>query len=346
MPQMEPRAAIRQLWRGGPDVAALLERGDLEGLIDAAKFEKPRQAADGRKMDKGVHVREQAILALGQIGLKPGRSAVLAALRDPEDAVRSAAVRVLSERGDVLALARSLGALPPGRALALAVRAIMELRTTPVVRATAASLIHRPGEGPLTQAEVEYLLRLTQSDSECRPLRGVVRELLNALRTAPNVASARAEDLLVRLAPQSTPIIIAELERGAAPARSAAVLGRIGDAGAVEPLVQALDHPTSSVRVEAARSLGMLRDTRAVEPLLGATRDPIAEVRSAAARALDDMGTAAIIVGVTALLREGHTNGSAPAVDHHRAQGVDQSMGARALAAALDSALAGRESDR
>src|SRR5688572_1213134 len=114
MPQMEPRPAIRRLWRGDPDVAALFERGDLDGLIDAAKFEKPRQAADGRKVDRGVHVREQAILALGQIGLKAGRSAVLGALWDPEDAVRGAAVRVLSERGDVLALAQSLGALPPG----------------------------------------------------------------------------------------------------------------------------------------------------------------------------------------------------------------------------------------
>ena len=111
-----------------------------------------------------MHVREQAILALGELGLEAGnqhrRWRRFATRFDP---VRSAAVHVLSARGDVLTLAQALGSLPPGRALALAVQAIMELRTTPVVRATTASLIHRPGDGPLTQAEVGFLLRLTQS---------------------------------------------------------------------------------------------------------------------------------------------------------------------------------------
>jgi hypothetical protein len=45
-------------------------------------------------------------------------------------------------------------------------------------------------------------------------------------------------------------------------------LGEIGDARAVEPLIEALDDKQILVRTEAAKALGKIGDTRAVEPLL------------------------------------------------------------------------------
>ena len=350
---MKLRSAIRRLWRHEPDVAALRKRGDLDGLVAAAGFQKPQRTSDGRYFDRATHIREQAILALGQLGPEAGNGTVAAALRDPFDSVRSAAVEVLHARREALELANAVSWLPPGQSLRLAAEAILELRTTPAVRATTRSLIRRPGDGPLTEAEVEFVLELTRSDSECRPLRGVVRELLIALKRAPGVVTSRAEDLLVRLAPQSTPSIIAELKHGAAPARAAAILGRIGDSLAVGPLVEALDHCGSSVRVEAARALGMLRDPRAVEPLLGSTRDLVPEVRATASQALDEMGTVAVIVGVAALLRPGLAKGSVAAPElppPSEANGAIRarvnSVGATDLAAALAAARAAINSDR
>lgn len=307
---MDLRSTMRRLLRGKPDVAGLKARGDVDGLVAAASFQKRQHAPDGRCFDPGADVRKDAILALGELGPEAGNGTIAAALRDPFDSVRSAAIAVLYVRREAHEIANAVSWLPPGQSLRLAAEAVLELRTTPVVRATARSLICRPGDGPLTEPEVQFFLRLTRSDTECRPLRGVVRELLTALRGTPSVATGRAEDLLVRLAPHSTPSIIAELGRGGGAPRAAAMLGRIGDPCAVEPLVEALGHVGSSVRVEAAHALGRLRDPRAVEPLLRSTRDHVPEVRAAASLALDEMGTAAVIVGVSALLRPALANGS------------------------------------
>jgi HEAT repeat protein len=345
---MNLRSTIRRLRRSEPDVERLHERGDLDGLVAAACFRKPQRAPDGRYIDRGAQVRKEAILALGELGPDAGNGTIASALRDPFDSVRSAAIAVLYVRGDALELADALSWLPAGQSLSLAAQAVLELRTTPVVRATARSLICRPGDGPLPESEVQFLLSLTRSDTECRPLRGVVRELLTALRGTPGVAADRAEDLLVRLAPQSTPSIIAELERGGSAARAAAMLGRIGDPHAVEPLIEALDHVGSSVRVEAARALGQLRDPRAVEPLLRSTRDLVPEVRATASRALDEMGTAAVIVGVAALLRPTLANGSPAALEQHNGglpASVD-SVSLDTLAAAIAAARADIDSKR
>jgi HEAT repeat protein len=75
---------------------------------------------------------------------------------------------------------------------------------------------------------------------------------------------------------------------------AATALGRLGDASAVEPLVEALsDHSGyfhSVVRAAAASSLGELRDPRAFQPLVNAVRDTMAEASAEAVRALAAMG--------------------------------------------------------
>ena len=73
---------------------------------------------------------------------------------------------------------------------------------------------------------------------------------------------------------------------------AAEALGMIGDARAVEPLIQALkDDISSDVREEAAEALGMIGDARAVEPLTQALKDRDSDVREEAALALARIGT-------------------------------------------------------
>lgn len=54
---------------------------------------------------------------------------------------------------------------------------------------------------------------------------------------------------------------------------AASALGEIGDARAVEPLIQTLEDRDSLVAGKAAQALGRIGDARAVEPLIQALKD-------------------------------------------------------------------------
>jgi hypothetical protein len=62
-----------------PDVAALAEREDVEGLVAAAAFKDLLRDIEGPLLDRGTEIRAQATAALG----------------DRSDQVRSVAGRVL-----------------------------------------------------------------------------------------------------------------------------------------------------------------------------------------------------------------------------------------------------------
>lgn len=88
---------------------------------------------------------------------------------------------------------------------------------------------------------------------------------------------------------------------------AAAALGMIGDARAVEPLVQALkDNSNFCDRVlkEAAEALGMIGDARAVEPLVQALKDKHPDVRNAAVKALTKIGKPSVELLIHALKDE------------------------------------------
>jgi len=72
-----------------------------------------------------------------------------------------------------------------------------------------------------------------------------------AVRTLMMIVTNNHEDLIVR-------------------GRAALMLGKIGDARAVEPLIRALDAPGYQTPLYAAQSLGKLGDPRAIEPLIRA----------------------------------------------------------------------------
>ena len=68
---------------------------------------------------------------------------------------------------------------------------------------------------------------------------------------------------------------------------AAKALGRIGDVGAVDALIEALNDEAVGVRSNAAKALGAIGD---VDALIEALKDEKVDVRSNAARALVEMG--------------------------------------------------------
>lgn len=64
-------------------------------------------------------------------------------------------------------------------------------------------------------------------------------------------------------------------------------LAKLGDPGAVEPLIGRLGDVDDAVRVAAAEALGKLADARAAEALVAAQDDPAERVRKAATAALE-----------------------------------------------------------
>jgi HEAT repeat protein len=92
-----------------------------------------------------------------------------------------------------------------------------------------------------------------------------------ALRTLITVVTDHNEDLIVR-------------------GRAALMLGKLGDARAVEALIQALDAPGFQVTLYAAQALGVLGDTRAIPALVELLSSDHDRYRSAAHEALQRLG--------------------------------------------------------
>jgi len=72
--------------------------------------------------------------------------------------------------------------------------------------------------------------------------------------------------------------------------RAALMLGKIRDARAVMPLIEALDAPGYQTPLFAAQALGNLGDTRAIEPLLAMLNSGHEKFREAAVESLRKLG--------------------------------------------------------
>ena len=290
---------------GKPNVKALAKRGDEDGLVAASGYQDLIAAPDGGMLDRGAAIRTEAILALGRLGPEAGTEAVRAALSDPADAVRVAAIRVLFAHRAAVPLASALAWLPAdhGHSRALAIRALLELRVPECAPALAVALVNATGDAPVGDDEAALLQLLVHAATGADTAAEAVEALLVALADERDPVADRAEELLVLIAPVSTEDVIAELNAGAAPHRAAAVLARISDPRALAPLIEGLIHDDPRVRAECARALGELRDPAAVDALIHASRDPDDRVRSEASAALDRLGTVAMVVGVSAMIR-------------------------------------------
>jgi HEAT repeats/PBS lyase HEAT-like repeat len=290
---------------GKPKVKSLAKRGDADGLVAAAGYQDLIPAPGDGMLDRGAEIRREAILALGQIGPDAGTEAVHAALSDPADEVRVAAIRVLFAREDAMPLATALAWLPVdhGQSRPLAIRALLELRPPECAPSLTVALVREPGDAPVGDDEAALLKLLLDAGEGSESAAEVIEELLVALADERDPVADRAEELLALLAPFGLDGVIAELKAGAAPHRAAAVLAEVKDTQALKPLMEGLLHRDPRVRAECARALGELRDPAAVEALIHASRDPEHRVRAQAGWALDRLGMVALVVGVSTMIR-------------------------------------------
>ena len=287
-----------------PNIKSLVRREDVDGLVQAASYQELAPGADGTVGDLGVPVRVEAILALGTLAPEQAQGPIAAALRDPADRVRSAAVRVLHALQEVDALTEALQWLPTerGHSRTLTSQAILNLQTSIQHSAVVDAVIHHEDDDLLGDQDVQLILALLEEATE-DATDEVLQVLIVALDDERGIVVDRAAELLVRLAPDSVDLLVHELREGVNPADAAYVLGRIGDPRALDVLVKSLRHRNTRVRAESAAALAELQDPAAVKPLLRATHDAEHTVRSQARVALDRMGTVAVIEGVAELLR-------------------------------------------
>jgi len=83
---------------------------------------------------------------------------------------------------------------------------------------------------------------------------------------------------------------------------TAKALGELGDARAVEPLIEALENKQILVRMEAAKALGKIGNTRAVEPLIEALQS----LPGTASEALARIGDPRAVEPIIEMLRHAH----------------------------------------
>ena len=284
-----------------PRVKALTRAGDVNGLIEATRYRDLAPGVDGRMIDQGVETRVAAIYALRDLGVEYGHQAVVESLTDPEDRVRAAAVVVLFERRDAHSIADSFRWLPREESSRwLAYRALGELPDADAPLSAANALVRQLSDEPLAEQDMAAFDQLIGESEE----NGALFELLaEALGDQNEFVGDRAAQLLMRLAPSSVDVLIGCLPDPAAGRRAALALGQIKDIRALQPLIEALQHSEAGTRAASCAALGELRDPSAVEPLLAATQDPDFTVRAGAGSALNLLGTVAVVVGISAILR-------------------------------------------
>jgi HEAT repeat protein len=300
---------MRFFERRKPNVKSLAKAGRVEDLVEASHYREVVTTGDGVQVDAGAPIREHAVLALGDASSKDDRAAVIGrlteAMTDPVDRVRCAAVMTLYQLDEAGPLSEALPTLPTteGQARDMAVRALAALRAPGSSATLAAALLHRDDDVALGKSDAALIATLIEQEGSPDAAQAVIELAVTDLAHERSAVAFRAEELLEHLAPQSLDVLVAELSDGKASHRAAAMLGRMKDARALEPLIAALQHPDPRVRTESCAALGELRDPAAAEPLLVATRDPEYEVRARAGEALDRLGIAAVAVSVAALLR-------------------------------------------
>lgn len=296
---------------GPPNIDKLKSKQDIRGLIKAltdTKHAGTGSAAahalveagapavdplfDALRHSDGV-ARARAAVVLGAIGDDRAVEPLLAALRDESAGVRMGA-------------ARSLGQVADARAVEPLIAALADPDAD--VRPLAAEALGQIGDA----RAVEPLITALCNDSQVRvkaagALAKIGRPAVEALARALRPRDLRTlGDAAQILAQTRVPKVAAE------------VLGQIGDAGAVEPLIAALGGDDIATRSAAAEALGKICDARAVEPLVSALKDETGSVRKAAGEALLalyksgklDRAASALILNSRSAMAVKHTDSS------------------------------------
>lgn len=302
-----------------PDVEKLKRKGNVEGLLRALSYEDVVTDRSGEEVDLGAPVRARAAAALADTDGPSARQGLLRTLDDPEESVRLVGVRKLKERGDAatadaLVEAAATWTAPTQRAAREeAVEALASFRDPGLAQRLVAALLRRRAE--LLEEDGQALRHLVAAGGGPTAGEATVSYLMDVLASDSDDATlSRAGTVLEWLSPHSIEPLIAALSRPDQQRRAATALGGIRDSRAVEPLAAILDSDDPAIRQTAAWALGEIKDPSAVEALLRATTDDDYSVRSVAAAGLDQLGTVAVILGVTAFMRPLLATAPTPAV--------------------------------
>jgi len=142
----------------------------------------------------------------------------------------------------------------------------------------------------------------------------LLNELLNELLSEDLMKVIHAANLIKKIPDsekqQYLNVIVPKLKDANKNVRESAALalGYIGDARAVEPLIEALKDQNEYVRLGAALALRNIGDTRAVEPLMEALKDESENVRSGAAWALEKIGDTRAVEPLMEVLKDESEN--------------------------------------
>jgi HEAT repeat protein len=232
----------------------LLELGDNRALPALLSLAANDGTSDKRDT---LHIRLALANGLAAFEGKESGTALIDMLGDAEPAVRAAAV------GSLLKTSRPDPKSDSSqRSLIALIGALKKEDSAIVIDALTEAL------GSFDRTRVADLL-LDARDAEGKLSPNVLKALAVAGVTAESQSSQlSAGDVVDRV-------------------RAADRLARLGDAKAVEPLIDALAiSKETQVRVKAAEALGALRDRRAVESLMTAARAPETQLRAAAVTAL------------------------------------------------------------
>ena len=208
--------------------------------------------------DDHPRVRATAVVGLAAHNSQKARRAVLAAFKDPDPAVRIAALRSVYHDWDEL----------PRHSYSV-MQALVSMLNDEHTQRDAARV--------LGKLEVKYA---------SRPLLGLLRSPDKSVRIAAIETEGKIKDKSI------TPVLAMALrdENQYVRMYAAVALGEIGDMRAVPGLVAGLSDEERSVRRDSARALGKIGDVRALPHLVSALEDSHVWVQAAAAEALGSLG--------------------------------------------------------
>ncbi|MBV9467080.1 MAG: HEAT repeat domain-containing protein [Solirubrobacterales bacterium] len=283
-----------------PKISRLARRQKVDALISALSYQDLVPTREGGRIDLGASIRQQAAVALGEIG---GSSAMLAlidfGMHDPAAPVRLAAVESLAGSTEAEVVVALVGAVCDwrdpryGEARSAARHVLRELPNDAAPLLARALVDHAPSSGLDDDERLAVRELLGYHGLKAR---AAASALMQALREYDEDSSARVVDALVELDPWGVAELIDALNEARTSPAAAEILGRRHEGEAVDALIWLLRSGDAPARRAAATALGELRDPLAAEPLLDAINDESYVVRVAAAGAVEALGTIAMLL--------------------------------------------------
>ena len=253
----------------------------------------------------GPDIRAVAANTLGKIGDYRALGALLAALRSQDSPVRAAALEALNNiapdwpqsEAAKQQVTEFIAALRD-EDLGVRIRTVEVLKTlgkTALPGLVSALIDPSP---KVRNIVAETLYKIAPNWWQIEAAQRQVPYFVTALRDKNSDVCRAALDALDKVAPdwprsetakQQLPEFIAALQYGDwnVRANAAKTLGRIGDARALEPLIDALRDRRNDVRAAATVALGQLRNVRNTGTLIAALRDWRQDVRAAVTTVLE-----------------------------------------------------------